>query len=132
MFMRVGLVTETYPPEVNGVAHTIRQLADGLRARGHGVTVVRPRQPRDHAASADVLVPALLLPRYPGLQLGLPSARALTRGWLRRRPDAVYVATEGPLGWSAMRVARRLGIPVVSGLHTHFPRYMRHYGGAWL
>src|SRR5262245_39832610 len=115
MFMRVGLVTETYPPEVNGVAHTIRQLGDGLRARGHAVTVVRPRQARDLAATSDVLVPALPLPRYPGLQIGLPSARALTRAWMRRRPDAVYVATEGPLGWSATRVARRLGVPVVSG-----------------
>src|SRR3546814_11891879 len=48
------------------------------------------------------------------------------------RPDAIYVATEGPLGWSAPRAARRLGIPAASGFHTRFDRYMRDYGAEFL
>ena len=49
-----------------------------------------------------------------------------------QRPDAIYVATEGPLGWSAIRAARRFGVPVLSGFHTNFHGYVRHYRGGWL
>jgi glycosyltransferase involved in cell wall biosynthesis len=128
--MRHAIVTETWPPEVNGVALTVRQLAEGLQARGHAVQVVRPRQPGDGDGDASapdrLLVRGLPLPRYPGLR-GLPATGALARAWRAAPPDAVYVATEGPLGWSALRVARRLGIPAATGLHTRFDRYMRDY-----
>src|SRR5262249_31691815 len=52
--------------------------------------------------------------------------------WTRQRPDAVYVTTEGPLGYSAVRTARRLGIPVFSGFHTNFDAYAKFYGVPWL
>ena len=116
--MRIGIVTETYPPEVNGVALTVHSLAAGMAARGHAVDLVRPRQP-GHAPFADepgievLQTPGLGLPRYPGLRFGLPVTSRLVARWKRDRPDAVYVATEGPLGWAAMRAAIRLGIPVV-------------------
>jgi glycosyltransferase involved in cell wall biosynthesis len=130
------IVTETYPPEVNGVALTLAQLVEGLRAQGHTVSVVRPRQRGDPAGPAghpDVtLVRGLPLPGYGGLQFGLPAGRALCRRWARHRPDAVYVATEGPLGWSAVRSARSLGIPVFSGFHTNFHSYSGHYHAGWL
>lgn len=131
--MRYTIVTETYPPEINGVALTVQRLERGLRARGHAVTVVRPRQGRqDSAAAHEHLVPGAPLPRYPGLRLGFPSARRLKRLWRQSTPDALYVATEGPLGWSAVRAARRIGIPVATGLHTRFDEYMRDYGAAAL
>ncbi|KRG41319.1 glycosyl transferase [Stenotrophomonas panacihumi] len=132
--MRYAIVTETYPPEVNGVALTVQGLETGLRSRGHAVQVIRPRQPAD-AANADdttLLVRGASLPRYPGLRFGLPATQRLTRHWQQQRPDAVYIATEGPLGWSAMRAARRLGIPVASGFHTRFDEYLPEYGAAWL
>jgi glycosyltransferase involved in cell wall biosynthesis len=72
------------------------------------------------------------LPRYPGLRLGLPATRKLVAHWRQLRPDAIYVATEGPLGWSALRAARRLGIPASTGFHTRFDEYMRDYGAAFL
>ena len=127
--MHVAIVTETYPPEVNGVALTVHGLENGLRALGHRVSLVRPRQ----SATADTDSDALLvrgapLPRYPGLRLGLPATSRLIQTWTQARPDAVYVATEGPLGWSALRAARRLGIPAASGFHTRFDEYMRDYG----
>ena len=136
--MRYSIVTETYPPEVNGVALTVQGLEQGLRDRGHDVELVRPRQDGD----ADLAPPALpkhvllvrcaALPRYPGLKFGLPATRTLRKRWQLVRPDAIYVATEGPLGWSALRAARQLGIPAATGFHTRFDDYMRDYGAPWL
>lgn len=131
--MRLAIVTETYPPEVNGVALTVQALEQGLRGRGHEVSVVRPRQSAGHAeAPHETLVRGASLPRYPGLKFGLPATRRLTRLWREIRPEAIYVATEGPLGWSALRAARALGIPAATGFHTRFDSYMRDYGAAFL
>ncbi|MDE1894022.1 MAG: glycosyltransferase family 1 protein [Pseudomonadota bacterium] len=129
--MRIGIVSETYPPEVNGVALTVHSLAAGLARRGHSVDLIRPRQalPHDDEPGIDVLnMHGGSLPRYPGLRFGLPAGRKLGRHWRDQRPDAVYIATEGPLGWSAIRTARRMGIPVSSGFHTRFDHYADHYG----
>lgn len=130
--MRYAIVTETYPPEVNGVALTVHGLETGLRAHGHQVEVVRPRQVADHDPGNTLLVRGAALPRYPGLRFGLPATQRLTRHWQDTTPDAIYVATEGPLGWSAVRAARRLGIPVATGFHTRFDEYLPEYGAAWL
>lgn len=133
--MRIGIITETWPPEVNGVALTVHGLADGLATRGHAVQVVRPNQP-GVVAQADsintLIVRGAALPRYPGLRFGLPCASRLQREWSSSPPDALYVATEGPLGMSAMSVAHRLGIPVCTGFHTRFDDYLGHYGLGWL
>jgi len=131
------MVTETYPPEVNGVARTIGLIAQGLHARGHAVELVRPRQnghdfPSDTPGFSTVLRPGIPIPRYAQLRIGLPSRRALERHWLELRPDLVHIATEGPLGWSALSAAHRLGIPAASEFHTNFHAYSRHYGAAWL
>jgi glycosyltransferase involved in cell wall biosynthesis len=131
--MHYAIVTETYPPEINGVALTVQGLERGLRARGHEVTVVRPRQSRQHVAEAhETLAASSEIPRYPGMRFGWPAGWTLRRLWRRRRPDAIYIATEGPLGYSAMRAARALRIPVASGFHTRFDEYMRDYGAAFL
>ena len=74
----------------------------------------------------------LPIPRYPQLKMGMPSKRALLALWARRRPDVVHLVTEGPLGWSALAAAGRLGLPVVSDFRTNFHAYSRHYGFAWL
>jgi len=133
---RVCVVSETYPPEINGVAMTLGRLVDGLRGRGHVVSIVRPRQRVDRFDDRrdrdEVLVHGAPLPGYGGLQIGLPAGGALRRHWRERRPDVIYVATEGPLGWSAVRAARRLRLPVLSGFHTNFDRYARHYHAGWL
>jgi len=129
--MRIGIVSETYPPEINGVALTVHSLAAGLAARGHQVDLIRPRQSQPHhdEPGIDVLnVRGAALPRYPGLRFGLPAGRTLRQHWRQQRPDAIYVATEGPLGWSAVRTAARLGIPISSGFHTRFDSYANHYG----
>lgn len=131
--MRYAIVTETYPPEVNGVALTVQGLEQGLRAAGHQVELVRPRQATEaDTEEGTLLVAGAGLPRYPGLRFGLPAPKRLARQWQLQRPDAIYIATEGPLGWSALRTARRLGIPVASGFHTRFDEYLPDYGVAWL
>lgn len=135
--LHIALVTETFPPEVNGVAMTLGMLVSGIIARGHRVSLCRPRQRTDGPAKvnghfAEHLFPGLGIPRYPELRFGLPSARRLGRLWRAERPDAVYVATEGPLGWSAVKSANALAIPVTSGFHTNFHAYSGHYGAGFL
>jgi glycosyltransferase involved in cell wall biosynthesis len=76
----------------------------------------------------EVLVPGISLPRYPELKMGLPAPRLLRRRWTEVRPDIVHIATEGPLGWSALRAARSLGLPVASDYRTNFDAYSAHYG----
>jgi len=130
--LTIDIVSETAPPEVNGVAMTVGQLLAGLRLRGHEVTLIRPQLPAGEPESGAITVRGLPLPGYPAVRLGLPAGGFLRRRWQARRPDVVHVVTEGPLGWSAVRAARRLGIPVTSGFHTNFDRYSRHYGFGWL
>ena len=134
--LRVAVVTETYPPEVNGVANTVVRFVEGLRALNHEIQLIRPRQVRDDGALAgprhELLVRGIALPKYPGLQMGLPARSLLTHVWARRRPDVVHVVTEGPLGWSAIRAASRLKIPVTSDFRTNFDAYSSYYGMGWL
>lgn len=139
--MNVALVTETFPPEVNGVAMTLSRLTRGLAARGHHVEVIRPRQRSEITAPAptrnaaegipglvEQVVPGMPIPFYATLRMGLPARSRLYRRWAARAPDVVHVATEGPLGWSALSAARRLNIPVTSTFHTNFHAYGGHYG----
>ena len=130
--MRLSIVTETWPPEINGVALTVQSLARGLQALGHDVEVVRPRQGETDGAAAtgfaQHLVAGAALPRYAGLRIGLPAHHHLLKHWSQRRPEAVYVATEGPLGHSALSAARKLGIAACTGFHTRFDDFAAHYG----
>ena len=135
--MRIAMVTETYPPEVNGVARTIGLMAEGLQRRGHSIELVRPRQnghdfPPHTPGFQTVLRPGIPIPRYTQLRMGMPSRGALERRWKEERPDIVHVATEGPLGWSALAAGRNLGIAVATDFHTNFHTYTRDYGMAWL
>jgi glycosyltransferase involved in cell wall biosynthesis len=130
--LRIAIVTETFPPEVNGVAMTLGRLVDGLIRRGHAVQVVRPRQSREDESMREgldeVLSRGLPLPAYGDLRFGLPSRRRLQQLWTQRRPDIVHVVTEGPLGWSAVAAARKLQLPLSSSFHTNFHSYSQHYG----
>ena len=131
--LRVGIVTETYGPEVNGVAMTVGRLVEGLLARGHSVQLIRPRQhPRDDPHRDGPLdvwpVAGAAIPFYRDLRIGFPAGRLLLERWRQAPPDVVHIVTEGPLGHSALAVARRLRLRVFSGFHTNFHAYSRHYG----
>jgi glycosyltransferase involved in cell wall biosynthesis len=131
--LRLAVVTETFPPEINGVAMTISRFVDGLRARRHDVQLIRPRQTKTDAADQEeVLMRGLPIPRYPHLKMGLPAKNALVHLWSMRRPDVVHIVTEGPLGWSALQAAIKLKLPVTSDFRTNFHAYSGHYGIGWL
>lgn len=135
--LRIAVVTETYPPEVNGVAMTTGRLVEGLQKLGHRIQLIRPRQ---HAGEApvrldgfeEILSRGIPIPRYSHLRLGLPARSALIKLWSLRRPDVVQVVTEGPLGWSALAAARKLRLPIVTEFHTNFHAYSSYYGVGWL
>jgi glycosyltransferase involved in cell wall biosynthesis len=130
--VKLAIVTETFPPEINGVAMTFGVIASELGRRGHSVAVYRPWRRDLPAATAmpdyrQVPMAGLPIPGYPLLRMGLPAGTKLRRIWTADRPDLVHVATEGPLGLSAIKAARALGIPVTSSFHTNFHAYTRHY-----
>lgn len=131
--MKVAFVSETWLPEINGVTHTLSQLSQYLHQQHYVIQLVRPT-PKDgsHEALADeeLQVKAIPVKDYEGVNIGWISPRKLRRFWRTHRPDVVYIATEGPLGMVALRVARQLRLPVVSGFHTNFDQYSRHY--LWL
>ncbi|MFT3953265.1 MAG: glycosyltransferase family 1 protein [Piscinibacter sp.] len=135
--MRIACVTETYPPEVNGVSLTVARMVEGLQRRNHDVQLLRPRQSREQLAGQgdrfhEVLLRGMPIPRYPSLRMGVPSKRTLVRLWTLQRPDVVHIATEGPLGWSALQAALHLKLPVCSDFRTNFHTYTQHYGVGWL
>ena len=130
----ICLVTETFPPEINGVAMTLGRLVTALAAR-HRVTVVRPRQDADapgaqtvdHGAWREELRPGFTIAKA-GVRFGWPAGGYFARSWTSRRPDVVHIATEGPLGWSALRAAERMQLVISSSFHTNFHDYSRYYG----
>ncbi len=127
-------MTETYPPEVNGVAMTIARLVKGLVAGGHQVQLIRPCQDRkkDRVRQEGQLEirpqPGFRIPFYREVRLGLPVGWRLYHLWQQQRPDIVHLVTPGPLGAAALGSARWLGITVSSGFHTHFQTYSQYYG----
>ncbi len=123
--MKITFVTDTYRPQANGVATTLHRLVKGLRDRGHEVDIVRPAVLA--CEEQGMRVPSVSLPGYREIRIGLPIGILLKNRWSKSRPDAIYVATESPLGVSAIRAARNMGIPVGSGFHTDFPKYMAYY-----
>jgi UDP-2,3-diacylglucosamine pyrophosphatase LpxH/glycosyltransferase involved in cell wall biosynthesis len=122
--MRIDIVTDTFAPDVNGVAMTLGRLCDGLRRKGHLVHVIRTGEGGGRGETIAASVP---LPGYKEVRVGLPGPFKLRKRWIKRRPDAVYVATESPLGSSAIKTANALEIPVAAGFHTNFHQYMEQY-----
>ena len=130
--MRICLVTETYWPDINGVAMTLDRVFRALQARGHEIQLVCPNNPSRQSSNVEHVstyfeAPSFSAPGYVEVKLGYPINRVLARLWRREPPDAIYVATEGPLGYFATRLARKLKLPIASGFHTNFQSYSTHY-----
>lgn len=131
--MKLAIVTETFPPEVNGVAMTFGVIARELALMGHQLEIIRPSRsdlatPGAQHGYQVHTVPGFTVPGYREIRMGFPAWRTLSSRWTKKRPDLVHVVTEGPLGSSAITTARRLGIPVSSSFHTNFHSYTGHYG----
>lgn len=132
--MRIAVVTETYPPELNGVALTVARTVDHLRARGHHVLLIRPRQPGERcgSASGERRVPGFPIPMYPDMRFGVAGPSGLVRQLRAEQIALVHVATPGPLGWAAISAARQLGLAITADFRTNFHQYSRHYRLGWL
>ncbi|WP_430382318.1 glycosyltransferase family 4 protein [Streptomyces sp. P10-4] len=132
--MRVVIVTESFPPDVNGVAHCALQTARHLVDRGHHPLVVAPAPapgsgPDTDAPCPVVRVPSLPLPGYPQVRVALPSRR-LAAALVAHRPDVIHLASPFVLGVRGMAAAARLGIPAVAVYQTDLAGYARTYMGA--
>ncbi|MEU4053891.1 glycosyltransferase family 1 protein [Streptomyces olivaceus] len=132
--MRVVIVTESFPPDVNGVAHCALQTARHLTDRGHDCLVVAPATaaggPADASAPCPVVrVPSLPLPGYPQVRVALPSQR-VAAAIAEHRADVVHLASPFVLGVRGMAAAARLGVPAVAVYQTDLAGYARTYMGA--
>jgi glycosyltransferase involved in cell wall biosynthesis len=130
---RLAVVSETFLPEVNGVALTLATLLEKLSAKNFEITVFRPWRDELPVGStipnvSEVRLPAFPIPGYPQLRMGWPASQQLCDAFSACRPDLVHVVTEGPLGASAITAARHLQIPVTSSFHTNFHQYLHSYG----
>jgi len=123
--LKITLVTETFPPEINGVALTLEKLHNFLNVSGHRPSVIRPR--RFSETKKPELVQGFPIPMYPKLRFGIGSPLRLYQTIKNKMPDIIHLATEGPLGLACLGIAKSLRIPVVSSFHTNFDLYANDY-----
>jgi glycosyltransferase involved in cell wall biosynthesis len=121
--MKIMIVTDAWIPQVNGVVRTLQTTARELKAMGHTVDFLTPLEFR-----------TLPCPTYPDIRLSLFPGGKVARRLTGFDPDALHIATEGPLGMAARRFAVAQGIPFTTAYHTRFPEYVRARTGvplAW-
>lgn len=109
----IAIVTDAWHPQTNGVVRTLDTTRTILRDKGHAVTVISPDQYRS--------IPA---PSYPEIRLALSWPGSVGRKLAKIAPDAVHIATEGPLGLAARRYCVKRGVPFTTAYHTQFPDYL--------
>ena len=112
--MKIALVTDAWEPQVNGVVITLLELVRELERLGHVVAVVQPGQFRTRPC-----------PGYPGIDIAVRPGRRVRDQLLAFAPDAVHIATEGPLGWAARRFCLREGMAFTTAFHTRFPEILQ-------
>lgn len=154
--LHILLVTETWLPEVNGVAMSLGQLMHQLDLKGHQISLLRPKPSHSSTVLAtetpikspsfaqsnnsesyfkvmqhikhDLQVKGMSIPKYKELQFGAPEYFKIKKKFQQLQPDVVHIATEGPLGLAALWAAKTLNIPVTTGYHTQFHDFSRHFG----
>jgi glycosyltransferase involved in cell wall biosynthesis len=125
--LRLALFTDTYAPQVNGVARTLQRLAEVVTARGGAVRVFTTDDPEGGDAEHVVRFPGRAFWAYPQLRLAWPPREAVRRAVSDFAPTLVHVATEFGVGLAGRRVAHDLGLPLVTSYHTNFTSYAEHY-----
>jgi glycosyltransferase involved in cell wall biosynthesis len=111
--MRILVATDAWHPQVNGVVRTYERLALELEALDVELSVLAPHEFRN--------VPC---PTYPEIRLAVPGWALVARRFQSEKPDAVHIATEGPIGWMVRRYCRARAIPFTTSFHTRFPEYL--------
>ena len=111
--MRIALVSDAWRPQVNGVVRTLSAVTEIASMRGHRIGMITPDRFRSVA-----------MPNYPEIRLALASPRAVGAMIADTAPDAVHIATEGPLGWAARHWCLAHGLDFTTSFHTRFPDYI--------
>lgn len=138
--LHIVLVTETWLPDINGVASSMYQIMRQLTQLGHRITLIRPSQSQTCAVETlqaglastavhqDIQVQGLPIPYYPHLRMGVPCYRFLRQQFAMLQPDIVHIVTEGPLGLAALLAAKRERLKITAGYHTSFHDFSRYFG----
>ena len=111
--MKICIITDAWHPQVNGVVRTLDTLIPKLKAAGHKPVIVSPKMFR-----------TLPCPTYPEIRLSVNIPFRLKAILQKLNPDAIHIATEGPLGWAGRRYCKKQGIPFTTAYHTAFPEYI--------
>ena len=112
--MKIAIISDAWHPQVNGVVTTLTRTTETLREWGHELCLITPEQFR-----------AMACPGYPEIALALWPYRKVAAKLEAFQPEAIHIATEGPLGWAARRYCRRRGLSFTTSYHTRFPEYLR-------
>lgn len=110
--MRILIVTDAWPPQVNGVVRTLQTVGQQLRKLGHDIHYMTPEGRRVWG-----------MPSYKEIEISLVGSRQIGREIDEFAPDAIHIATEGPLGWAARRACLRRDLPFTTSFHTRFAEY---------
>ena len=116
--MRIAIVSDAWVPQINGVVRTLQATRATLEKRGYVVDIISPDR-----------FPSMPCPTYPKIRLALAGTVKIGRKIEAFAPEALHIATEGPLGWAARRWAKGRGLPFTTAFHTHFPEYVRRRTG---
>jgi glycosyltransferase involved in cell wall biosynthesis len=111
--MIVLIATDAWHPQINGVVRTLEALSRSVTSQGAVVTLLTPEG-----------FPSLKVPTYPGLRCAIPNQREIARRIARADPDAIHIATEGPIGIAVRRYCLRHGLPFTTSLTTRFAEYV--------
>jgi len=111
--MRIMLVTDAWDPQVNGVVRTMKRVITECEQMGHTWDIVSPNGFK-----------TIPLPTYSEIRLAFGAKKIIEERFLEFEPDAVHIATEGPLGWAARAVCLRHKFPYTTSYHTRFPEYV--------
>ncbi len=129
--LRLSLVTETYFPQVNGVSRTLDRLVRHCAEAGDRIQLLLPRYDQEAVKMSPQVEKrdfgSFPLPFYKEVVLPVVTVGMIEQALRDFRPDLVHIATEGPLGWAALRAAHRQQLPVVTSYHTNFPQYLQNY-----
>nr|WP_291889597.1 glycosyltransferase family 1 protein [Maricaulis sp.] len=111
---RIMLVTDAWEPQMNGVVRTLSRTVDECRAMGHQIEVIHP----------GLGYKTFPLPTYPEIQLAINARGDIARRFKEFEPEAIHIATEGPLGQAARGICKKWGLPFTTSYHTKFPEYV--------
>jgi glycosyltransferase involved in cell wall biosynthesis len=111
--MKTLIATDAWHPQVNGVVRTLTSLARSASALGEDIAFLTPDG-----------FPSVAVPTYPGLRMALPNRREIARRIEAAAPDAIHIATEGPVGWAVRAYCRRRNLAFTTSYTTRFPEYV--------